>query len=105
MLKLCSTGSAEKVEKKIQPKKRQSKKPKTPKKDTKSGGPNNTTTTFRIFVDVYDSMMRGDAEDVNRLAEMTELAREQEIYKRTEQRERLMREFELREKINSRGSQ
>ena len=65
------------------------------------GGADAGSEVSSVFDDGYDSAMLGDAEDVKRLDEMTELAREKEIYKRTEQRALLMRQFEVKKKILS----
>lgn len=43
--------------------------------------------------------MLGDEEDRKRLDELTEKEREQEIYRRTEQRDVLMGQFEMKKKI------
>lgn len=57
------------------------------------------STVSSVFNDGYDSEMIGDEEDRKRLDEMTEKEREQEIYRRTEQRDLLMRQFEMKKKI------
>ncbi|XP_015111600.1 RNA polymerase-associated protein Rtf1 [Diachasma alloeum] len=51
------------------------------------------------FNDGYDDDLMGDAEDRARLAEMTEKEREQEIYKRVEQREAMKKRFEIEKKL------
>ncbi len=57
------------------------------------------STVSSVFNDGYDSELLGDEEDRARLDEMTEKEREQEIYRRTEQRDLLARQFEMRKKI------
>ncbi|XP_011502921.1 PREDICTED: RNA polymerase-associated protein Rtf1 [Ceratosolen solmsi marchali] len=51
------------------------------------------------FNDGYDEKLMGDAEDQARLAEMTEKEREQEIFKRIEQREIMRTRFEIEKKL------
>ncbi|XP_043279611.1 RNA polymerase-associated protein Rtf1 [Venturia canescens] len=51
------------------------------------------------FNDGYDENLMGDAEDQARLAQMTEKEREQEIYKRIEQREIKKTRFEIEKKL------
>ncbi|OXU27587.1 hypothetical protein TSAR_000181 [Trichomalopsis sarcophagae] len=51
------------------------------------------------FDDGYDEKLMGDAEDQARLALMTEKEREQEIFKRIEQREEKKRRFEIEKKL------
>jgi RNA polymerase-associated protein RTF1 len=45
------------------------------------------------FNDGYDENLMGDEEDQKRLAQMTEKEREQEIFKRVEQREIMKTRF------------
>ena len=52
-----------------------------------------------MFNDGYDSDLIGDDEDRKRLESMTEKEREEEIYRRTEQRDLLMRRFEMKKKL------
>lgn len=51
------------------------------------------------FNDGYDDKLMGDEEDQARLAEMTEKEREQEIFKRIEQREIMKTRFEIEKKL------
>jgi RNA polymerase-associated protein RTF1 len=51
------------------------------------------------FNDGYDENMMGDEEDQARLAKMTEKEREQEIFKRVEQREVMKTRFEIEKKL------
>ncbi|XP_066994657.2 RNA polymerase-associated protein Rtf1 [Anabrus simplex] len=51
------------------------------------------------FNDGYDENLMGDAEDQARLAQMTEKEREQEIFKRIEQREVMKTRFEIEKKL------
>lgn len=51
------------------------------------------------FNDGYDDKLMGDAEDQTRLAQMTEKEREQEIFKRIEQREIMKTRFEIEKKL------
>lgn len=51
------------------------------------------------FNDGYDDNLMGDDEDQRRLSAMTEKEREQEIYKRIEQRELLRGRFEMEKKL------
>lgn len=51
------------------------------------------------FNDGYDENLMGDEEDQARLAQMTEKEREQEIYKRIEQREVMKTRFEIEKKL------
>lgn len=53
------------------------------------------------FNDGYDENLMGDAEDQARLAQMTEKEREQEIYKRIEQREIKKTRFEIEKKLRT----
>lgn len=57
------------------------------------------STVSSVFNDGYDSEMIGDEEDRKRLDDMTEKEREQELFRRTEQRDSLMRQFEMKKKI------
>lgn len=67
------------------------------------GGDGNQSTSSSssssVFNDGYDSDLIGDDEDRKNLDNMTEKEREMEIYRRTEQRDLLMRQFELKKKI------
>jgi len=51
------------------------------------------------FNDGYDDNLMGDEEDQNRLSLMTEKEREQELYKRLEQREVMRTRFEIEKKL------
>ncbi|KAL1124290.1 hypothetical protein AAG570_002058, partial [Ranatra chinensis] len=51
------------------------------------------------FNDGYDENLMGDEEDQKRLAQMTEKEREQEIFKRVEQREIMKTRFEIEKKL------
>nr|CAD7606649.1 unnamed protein product [Timema genevievae] len=51
------------------------------------------------FNDGYDENLMGDEEDQARLAQMTEKEREQEIFKRIEQREVMKTRFEIEKKL------
>lgn len=51
------------------------------------------------FNDGYDDNLMGDEEDQARLAQMTEKEREQEIFKRIEQREVMKTRFEIEKKL------
>ncbi|KAK9510204.1 hypothetical protein O3M35_005039 [Rhynocoris fuscipes] len=51
------------------------------------------------FNDGYDENLMGDEEDQARLAQMTEKEREQEIFKRVEQREIMKTRFEIEKKL------
>ncbi|CAD6201403.1 GSCOCG00000206001-RA-CDS [Cotesia congregata] len=51
------------------------------------------------FNDGYDENLMGDAEDQARLAQMTEIEREQEIYKRIEKRELMKTRFDIEKKL------
>lgn len=51
------------------------------------------------FNDGYDDKLMGDAEDQRRLTLMTEKEREQEIFKRIEQREVMRTRFEIEKKL------
>ncbi|RZF45419.1 hypothetical protein LSTR_LSTR002862 [Laodelphax striatellus] len=51
------------------------------------------------FNDGYDENLMGDEEDQRRLAQMTEKEREQEIFKRIEQREVMKTRFEIEKKL------
>lgn len=52
-----------------------------------------------VFNDGYDSDLIGDDEDRRRLDSMTEKEREEEIYRRTEQRDLLLKRFEMKKKL------
>jgi RNA polymerase-associated protein RTF1 len=52
-----------------------------------------------VFYDGYDSDLIGNEEDRRRLDMMTEKEREEEIYRRTEQRDLLMKQFEMKKKL------
>lgn len=80
--------------------------PQTPPKllDFSSGevsdsDPSGSDSSQEEFNDGYDDDLMGDAEDRARLAEMTEKEREQEIYKRVEQREAMKKRFEIEKKL------
>lgn len=51
------------------------------------------------FDDGYDENLMGDEEDKRRLSEMTEKEREQEIYKRVENRENKKARYEIEKKL------
>lgn len=56
--------------------------------DSVSGGSSSgDSSSEEEFNDGYDENLMGDADDQARLAKMTEKEREQEIFKRVEQRE------------------
>ncbi|XP_011298403.1 RNA polymerase-associated protein Rtf1 [Fopius arisanus] len=61
--------------------------------------PSGSDSSQASFNDGYDDDLMGDAEDRARLAEMTEKEREQEIYKRVEQREAMKKRFEIEKKL------
>ena len=52
-----------------------------------------------VFSDGYDHQLMGDEHDRQRLATMTELQREKELFNRAEQREVAQKHFELRQKV------
>uniref|UniRef100_A0ABD2WN22 Plus3 domain-containing protein n=1 Tax=Trichogramma kaykai TaxID=54128 RepID=A0ABD2WN22_9HYME len=58
-----------------------------------------TNSSQSEFNDGYDDRLMGDDEDQARLAKMTEKEREQEIFKRIEQREIMRRRFEIEKKL------
>lgn len=60
---------------------------------------NTSSSDSSVFNDGYDSDLIGDEEDRRRLDAMTEKEREEEIYRRTEQRDFLLRRFETKKKI------
>ncbi|CAB3362875.1 Hypothetical predicted protein [Cloeon dipterum] len=64
-----------------------------------SGGDSDISDSEEEFNDGYDENMMGDEEDQARLAKMTEKEREQEIYKRVEQREVMKTRFEIEKKL------
>lgn len=49
-----------------------------------------------VFNDGYDSDLIGDDQDRRNLDNMTEKEREEEIYRRTEQRDLLLKRFEMK---------
>ena len=51
------------------------------------------------FDDGLDENLMGDDEDRSRLAQMTEMAREEEIFKRAEKRETLKKRYEIEKKL------
>lgn len=52
-----------------------------------------------VFTDGYDSDFLGDEQDRKKLDALTEKEREEEIYRRTEQRDLLLKRFEMQKKI------
>lgn len=61
--------------------------------------PSVSSSSQEEFNDGYDDKLMGDAEDQARLAQMTEKEREQEIFKRIEQREIMKTRFEIEKKL------
>lgn len=61
--------------------------------------PSGSSSSQEEFNDGYDDKLMGDAEDQARLAQMTEKEREQEIFKRIEQREIMKTRFEIEKKL------
>lgn len=61
--------------------------------------PGGSSSSQEEFNDGYDDKLMGDAEDQARLAQMTEKEREQEIFKRIEQREIMKTRFEIEKKL------
>lgn len=60
---------------------------------------NVSSSSSSVFNDGYDSDLIGDEEDRRKLDSMTEKEREMEIFRRTEQRDLLMRQFEMKKRI------
>lgn len=58
-----------------------------------------SSSSSSVFNDGYDSDLIGDEEDRRKLDSMTEKEREMEIFRRTEQRDLLMRQFEMKKRI------
>ncbi|XP_066903278.1 RNA polymerase-associated protein RTF1 homolog [Halyomorpha halys] len=70
--------------------------------DSGSGGGSSSdgdSSSEEEFNDGYDENLMGDADDQARLAKMTEKEREQEIFKRVEQREIMRTRFEIEKKL------
>ena len=61
--------------------------------------PSSESSESSVFSDGYDSDYIGDEEDRRRLDNMTEKEREEEIYRRTEQRDILLKRFQLQKKL------
>lgn len=61
--------------------------------------PSVSSSSQEEFNDGYDDKLMGDADDQARLAQMTEKEREQEIFKRIEQREIMKTRFEIEKKL------
>ncbi|CAF0937717.1 unnamed protein product [Brachionus calyciflorus] len=64
-----------------------------------SSSDDSSSSQSSVFNDGYDSDLIGDDEDRRRLDSMTEKEREEEIYRRTEQRDLLLKRFEMRKKL------
>ncbi|KAL0273497.1 UNVERIFIED_CONTAM: hypothetical protein PYX00_006144 [Menopon gallinae] len=67
--------------------------------DSDDGSGSDSSDSQEEFNDGYDDQLMGDEEDRKRLAEMTEVEREKEIYKRIEQREVMKTRFEIEKKL------
>ena len=63
-------------------------------------GHGSSSDASSVFNDGYDSDLIGDEEDRRKLDAMTEKEREEEIYRRTEQRDLLKKQFEMRKKLS-----
>lgn len=63
--------------------------------DTEGSDSDSSALSQEEFNDGYDENLMGDEEDQARLAQMTEKEREQEIFKRIEQREVMKTRYEL----------
>jgi hypothetical protein len=63
--------------------------------DTEGSETDSSALSQEEFNDGYDENLMGDEEDQARLAQMTEKEREQEIFKRIEQREVMKTRYEL----------
>ncbi|KAJ9576944.1 hypothetical protein L9F63_006470, partial [Diploptera punctata] len=63
------------------------------------GSDSDSSDSQEEFNDGYDDNLMGDEEDQARLAQMTEKEREQEIFKRIEQREVMKTRFEIEKKL------
>lgn len=63
--------------------------------DTEGSDSDSSALSQEEFNDGYDENLMGDEEDQTRLAQMTEKEREQEIFKRIEQREVMKTRYEL----------
>jgi RNA polymerase-associated protein RTF1 len=67
--------------------------------DLNASDPSSESSESSVFSDGYDSDYIGDEEDRRRLDNMTEKEREEEIYRRTEQRDILLKRFQLQKKL------
>ncbi|XP_021937491.1 RNA polymerase-associated protein RTF1 homolog isoform X2 [Zootermopsis nevadensis] len=67
--------------------------------DTDGSDSDSSALSQEEFNDGYDENLMGDEEDQARLAQMTEKEREQEIFKRIEQREVMKTRFEIEKKL------
>jgi RNA polymerase-associated protein RTF1 len=65
--------------------------------DTEGSDSDSSALSQEEFNDGYDENLMGDEEDQARLAQMTEKEREQEIFKRIEQREVMKTRYELKQ--------
>jgi RNA polymerase-associated protein RTF1 len=63
--------------------------------DTEGSDSDSSALSQEEFNDGYDENLMGDEEDQARLAQMTEKEREQEIFKRIEQREVMKTRYEF----------
>lgn len=80
------------------------KKPKKQKKQEKiaSDTESDSDSSAFEFNDGYDSDLKGDEEDCERLEGMTEKERETELFERAERREAMRKRFEIEKKIRER---
>ncbi|KAJ4436270.1 hypothetical protein ANN_18901 [Periplaneta americana] len=67
--------------------------------DSEGSDSDSSALSQEEFNDGYDENLMGDEEDQARLAQMTEKEREQEIFKRIEQREVMKTRFEIEKKL------
>jgi RNA polymerase-associated protein RTF1 len=67
--------------------------------DTEGSESDSSALSQEEFNDGYDENLMGDEEDQARLAQMTEKEREQEIFKRIEQREVMKTRYELKYRV------
>ncbi|XP_063236979.1 RNA polymerase-associated protein RTF1 homolog [Bacillus rossius redtenbacheri] len=67
--------------------------------DSEASDSDSSALSQEEFNDGYDENLMGDEEDQARLAQMTEKEREQEIFKRIEQREVMKTRFEIEKKL------
>lgn len=97
--KRTMTRSSSESEKDGPPDKAEEKKNSEPEEgelsDSEDGG-GYSSDSSEEFNDGYDDQLMGDEEDRKRLAQMTEVEREQEIYKRIEQRELMKTRYVVR---------